>query len=782
MLAINEVLRGRYRINKQLGRGGMGAVYEAYDNVFDTTVALKEILIDLTKVATPKQQQMMRAAFEREAKILAMVKHEAFPHVRDYFVEVDRQYLVMELVDGEDLASLLERRQAAFPLGNVLHWMNQLLDALDYLHTLNPPVIHRDIKPQNLKLTSRGKIKLLDFGIAKGKDTGAAEQTITNQTFVAATLNYSPLEQILRVLDPTFQEVIVQRHDEKSRRAMSHVADARSDLYALGATTYHLLTNKLPIDALKRALEIWGGKDDPLEYPSKLNPEIPQEVSDWILKAMAIEYENRFTSASEMLAALQNALERERIREEQAKKSEYALEAERKRAEMAAEEERRRAQFALEQQKIEEERRRIEEERRRMEEQQLRQAEMNRKMLQEAEEKRKLAEQQAAEAEKRLLDSKGKEIGATVSPFAKENYFPPTSLPPTPPEQTPASPFNQPTQFVGTDAVEQQTVMRDSASNKPESSFPLSTPTITGQNQPITTPILSAGEPKKSSKFFWIVPVLGLLLLLGSGVFGIMYFLQPNEVETGKDVVNTTKSPDGNTNTNTDSTPVAPDGMVFVKGGEFTMGSNKGDVAEMPAHTKTVKSFFMDKYEVTRADYAKCVEAGKCTAPSIWKDGKFPAGTEKFPVVGVTYPQAEAYAKFVGKRLPTEEEWEFAARGTDKRIFPWGNTWEKGKANANGESKDFTEVGKFSGTSPFGIYDMVGNAWEWTSSEFKAYPNGKLPANAPKANARVIRGGSFESADDFASTTYRTGWLAEGAPTYNQTSFRCVKDIEEKNN
>ena len=150
MLAINEVLRGRYQIKSQLGRGGMGAVYEAYDNVFDTTVALKEILVDLTKLTTPKQQQMVRNAFEREAKILAMVKHEAFPHVRDYFVEVDRQYLVMELVDGEDLASLLERRQAPFPLANVLHWSSQLLDALDYLHDLNPPVIHRDIKPQNL--------------------------------------------------------------------------------------------------------------------------------------------------------------------------------------------------------------------------------------------------------------------------------------------------------------------------------------------------------------------------------------------------------------------------------------------------------------------------------------------------------------------------------------------------------------------------------------------------------------------------------------------------------
>lgn len=771
MLAINEVLRGRYLIKSQLGRGGMGAVYEAYDNVFDTTVALKEILVDLTKVTTPKQQQMVRHAFEREAKILAMVKHEAFPHVRDYFVEVDRQYLVMELVDGEDLASLLERRQAAFPLANVLHWTSQLLDALDYLHTLNPPVIHRDIKPQNLKLTSRGKIKLLDFGIAKGKDSGAAEQTITNQTFVAATLNYSPLEQILRVLDPTFQEVITQRHDEKSTRAMSHQADARSDLYALGATIYHLLTNKLPIDALKRALELWGGKNDPLEYPSNVNPEIPQEISDWIMKAMAIEYENRFHSANDMLSALQIALESERNREEEAKRSELLAEQEKKRAQLAAEKE-----------KIEQERRRMEEERRRMEEQHLRQAEINRKMIQEAEEKQKLAEQQAAEAEKRLLDSKGKELGATVSPFAQENYFPPTSLPPTPPEQEqpPASPFNQPTQLVQSEQIQQQTVLSPSASNTAESSFPPSTQTITSQNHYVTDSILADKQTKKSSKIFWIVPIVGILLLVVGGVFGVMMLMDSGGGEgSNNSIVNgTIPSNNDTTNTNKDNPPTVPEGMVLVKGAEFTMGTDKGDISEMPAHTKTVKSFFMDKYEVTREDYAKCVTAGNCTAPTIWKNGTFPEGTEKYPVVGVTYSQATAYAKFVNKRLPTEEEWEFAARGTDKRQFPWGNSWEKGKANAHGEGKDFTEVGKFSGASPFGIYDMVGNAWEWTSSEFKAYPNGKLPTDAPKGDVRVIRGGSFESADKFASTTYRVGWLAQGAPTYSQTSFRCVKDIE----
>ncbi len=308
MLNQDEILRGRYRVIRRLGQGGMGAVYEAHDNVFDTSVALKEVIIDLSNAVDTKAQEMAQAAFEREAKLLAKINHETIPHVKDYFIEENGQFLVMELVDGDDLAKLLKERNSAFPVSTLLEWTDQLLEALDYLHTQEPPIIHRDIKPQNLKLTSRKKIKLLDFGIAKGTESHSLN-TVTNQTFVAATLNYSPIEQMIRVLDPTFLAVITHKYGPQVESILRQNADVRSDLFALGATIYHLATNKHPAEAIKRGVEIWDGNPDPLEDPRLLNPEISVEFSAFLVKAMQISRDHRFASATEMRGELHRLMD-----------------------------------------------------------------------------------------------------------------------------------------------------------------------------------------------------------------------------------------------------------------------------------------------------------------------------------------------------------------------------------------------------------------------------------------------------------------------------------------
>ena len=168
MIETGKVLQNRYRIDKQIGQGGMGAVYVATDERFHSTVAIKQTLC---------MDDNYRKAIEREARLLNSLKHTALPRVSDHFLEDAEQYLVMEYIPGEDLAFLLERDKRPFPVEQVVKWADQLLDALDFLHNQENPVIHRDIKPQNLKITARGQIILLDFGLAKGNANDAGVQT-----------------------------------------------------------------------------------------------------------------------------------------------------------------------------------------------------------------------------------------------------------------------------------------------------------------------------------------------------------------------------------------------------------------------------------------------------------------------------------------------------------------------------------------------------------------------------------------------------------------------------
>ena len=158
-LETGSVLNNRYRIVKQLGQGGFGAVYRAWDISLERPCAIKENL------GTTDEAQRQ---FKREATILANVVHPNLPRVTDHFIiQGQGQYLVMDYVEGEDLQSMLERTGAPLPTHQVLSWIGQVCDALSYLHSQNPPIIHRDIKPANIRITPGGQAMLVDFGIAK---------------------------------------------------------------------------------------------------------------------------------------------------------------------------------------------------------------------------------------------------------------------------------------------------------------------------------------------------------------------------------------------------------------------------------------------------------------------------------------------------------------------------------------------------------------------------------------------------------------------------------------
>src|SRR5215475_514358 len=159
MLTINTLLQNRYLILRQIGSGGMGAVYEARHRQLKNTVAVKE---------TIAPDEFFRRALEHEAQLLANLRHPALPKIIDHFTEGESQFMVMEYISGKDLEEMLQERGAPFPADNVISWGVQLLEVLDYLHTHEPPIIHRDIKPNNLKLTADGELILLDFGLSKG--------------------------------------------------------------------------------------------------------------------------------------------------------------------------------------------------------------------------------------------------------------------------------------------------------------------------------------------------------------------------------------------------------------------------------------------------------------------------------------------------------------------------------------------------------------------------------------------------------------------------------------
>src|SRR5688572_9091665 len=271
MLTPDTVLQGRYRIVRQLGQGGMGAVYEAIDQRLDTTVALKETLFT---------EERLRKQFEREARLLARLHHPALPRVSDHFSEGDGQFLVMQYIPGDDLSEMMTRKRGPFPADQVLTWADQLLDALDYLHTQDPQIVHRDIKPQNLKLTARGQIILLDFGLAKGQ-AGDISRVTTSASIFGYTPNYAPLEQIQGL-----------------------GTDTRSDLYALGATLYHLMTGVKPPDALTRAAALVNGQPDPLQPSSIANPAVAREIDEVLGKAMAQNRDQRYATAADMRRAL----------------------------------------------------------------------------------------------------------------------------------------------------------------------------------------------------------------------------------------------------------------------------------------------------------------------------------------------------------------------------------------------------------------------------------------------------------------------------------------------
>lgn len=259
-LAEGTILEHRYKIISLIKAGGMGAVYKASDEKLDCICAIKELI---PTFGSDKVREQSALWFQREAKLLARLDHPNLPKVFDYFLNMGRYYLAMTFIDGEDLESKLKREgNPGFPGRKVIEWSIEILDLLVYLHNQNPPVIYRDIKPANIMLHNDGRVMLIDFGIAR-----VIARDDTGKTAIG-TGGFAPVEQC------------------------KGNAEARSDLYSLGATMHCLLTGIEPLPF----------KFEPVRH---IVPSLPADLEKIIIKSLKDNPDERFSTAAEMLHAIE---------------------------------------------------------------------------------------------------------------------------------------------------------------------------------------------------------------------------------------------------------------------------------------------------------------------------------------------------------------------------------------------------------------------------------------------------------------------------------------------
>jgi formylglycine-generating enzyme required for sulfatase activity len=660
-LGVDQVLNDRYRIVALLGQGGFGAVYQAWDLSFDRPRALKENLD-----TNPEAQRQ----FAREARLLNGLRHSNFPLVLDYFVIPGQgQYLVMDFIEGEDLETMLHEAHGPLPEAQVLPWIRQVCAALTYLHEQSPPVIHRDVKPANIRISPKGQAVLVDFGIAKVYDT----ESRTTMGARAVTQGYSPPEQYGQA-----------------------TTDARTDVYALGATLYALVTGQRPPDAIAR---VAGAS---LRLPRALNPAVSPATEQAILRALEITPAQRWRSIAEFAAALPSA-----------------------------------------------------------------------------------------------------ESAQPVAPpvLAELPEAPPTLIVPAPqalaPEPVPEAagiPPRPAAVFAGLPGAEPASGTPSGFAEAPVPSAPAEV--AEAQGAPVAARQTRAARRLAGPRTYLVTGGLVCLLVLVVGVL-----TPPGQALLG-DIAARLRI--GTTGPTVRTSVAEIDGMVqvYVPAGEFMMGSAAGDPrardGERPQHRVTLAAFWIDRTEVTDAQFARFVQAtghktdaeqagwGFVWIASGWEvadgaDWKHPRGPdavlsdwEQLPVVQVSWNDAAAYCQWAGRRLPSEAEWEKAARWTDERVYPWGNAFDgrllnfcdqacplNGRAAGVADGHDLlAPVGQYTaGASPYGALDLAGNVAEWIADRYAEDYYARSPAADPPGpnygNARVVRGGSWSSTKDYVRAAAR---------------------------
>ncbi len=720
----------RYEIRELIGIGGMGAVYRAQHEITKAQVAIKVLRPDLTI----SNEEGVGFFFEEATKTVSLQHPMIVKVISADYTPDGSAYMVMEWLDGRTLDHEI-KEQGPFPLHRVIILLEQIADAVSYAHKKR--IIHRDLKPSNIMLVreenGEESIRVLDFGIAKVLSTTIG---IGTNTRVAGTSYYISPEQTI---------------------AHSPI-DQSADIYSLGVIIYQLLTGQVPFDADTDGQVMDMHRSTPPRPLREIRPDIPRAIEEVVLKALSKRPLDRYQTATDFARAFRQAAN-VTLSELVAQCADAITGAAISRAEVylngkyegatGADGFWRGEDMTPRQYLIEIEAPRY--------------VRFNRSVdLQPNEELTVVAKLERKQIGELIVSCNAPNASVEVSGRM-------------------AGRTDQNGRFyLGSIDAGSYTVRLSHPQYLPAET------TVTVEVwQQAYAPLQLEARPRRdllapvkramgSLERRWRDSVSKSGLRLYAGV-AVAVFLVAIAVLAAIVARRPPKEGHAAIPSETPSPPAPPEGMIYIPGGTFQMGydMNFGDYQSGPPHEATVKPFFIDKFEVTIAEYLKA--QNPTSQPERPEENRL-------PMTGVTWNEADSYCRALGKRLPTEAEWEFAARGSDGRLYPWGNNYEPGRANIANVDGGFMPVGSFpSGDSPFGVSDMSGNAMEWTDSDFKVYEGSLYRPSGCSGPCKVIRGGAYFDYPQDATAVFRREYepsaLSRRKNAYAVLGFRCAKEI-----
>jgi serine/threonine protein kinase/formylglycine-generating enzyme required for sulfatase activity len=754
----------RYEIQELIGIGGMGAVYRAQHEITKAKVAIKVLRPDLTI----SNEEGVGFFFEEATKTVSL-QHPMIVKVlsADYTPD-GSAYMVMEWLDGRTLEQEM-KEQGVFPLQRLIDLLEQIAEAVAYAHRKR--IIHRDLKPSNIMLvreeSGEESIRVLDFGIAKVLSTTIG---IGTNTRVAGTSYYISPEQTI---------------------AHSPI-DQSADIYSLGVILYQMLTGQVPFEADTEG-QVMDMHRSILPRPLReIRPDIPRAIEDVVLKALSKRPLDRFPTATDFARAFRQAanlaLSELVAQSVDATSGEVVPQAEvylngKYEGRTGEDGWWRKADMTPRQYLIEVESPRYIRFNRSVDlepnEELTVVAKLERKQIGEL-----IVSCNAADAGVEIAgrlagktDQNGRfflesmDAGSytvrvshpqyllaetTVTVEVWKQAYAPFQL-----EIRPRRDLLKPVKRTTGLLVERS---RDSASSMMRTTRSL------------------AGRGAQALRSISIWGYAGIAVAILGCVIAVLIINMPKPTpepvlppsEPAPSVIAAPPSPSPPP-PSPSSPPSPPEGMVYIPGGTFQMGYDMaaGDLQSGPPHAVTVEPFFIDKYEVTTDAYLKNQNPTGQTGQTE---------ENKLPMTGVNWREADSYCRSLGKRLPTEAEWEFAARGEGGRLYPWGNKFEADRANVAGVFGSFSPVGSFpGGDSPFGVSDMSGNAMEWTDSDFSVYEGSRYKPSGCSQPCKVIRGGAYFDRPEDATAVFRREYepsvLSRRRNAYAVLGFRCAKEI-----